>query len=31
MDTGKQSGKQRAAIKIGCEVEIIQKNHQRKG
>lgn len=29
MDTGKQSGKQRAAIKIGCEVEIIQKNHQR--
>ena len=31
MDTNKQSGKQRAAIKIGYEVEIVQKNHQRSG
>lgn len=31
MDVEKQSGKQRAAIKIGSEVEIVQKHHQRSG
>lgn len=31
MDNNKLKGSQRKNISIGCEVEIVQKNHQRSG